>query len=57
MVVGGAREIGWGCEDESLMRTVSFGFGKHDLMNHEKWRELQLSLSLSEEGLIVSGEQ
>lgn len=47
-VVTGAGELVWGCGGEGNFATASFGLGKHDFTSHVKWRELQLSLSLSE---------
>jgi len=47
-VVAGAGVLVWGCSGKGSFATASFGLGKHDFMSHVKWRELQLSLSLSE---------
>lgn len=48
MVVAGTGELRWDCGGDASFATASFGLGKHDFMSHAKWRELQLSLSLSE---------
>lgn len=47
-VVTGAGVLVWGCGGDGSSATASFGLAKHDFMSHVKWRELQLSLSLSE---------